>query len=57
MTQNNYSSEAEKNFVNDVLTIIVIYSLKIYNTPAMPASPIVSNYPFNEQWAPLAVYG
>jgi len=25
--------------------------------PAMPASPIASNYPFNEQWAPLAVNG
>ena len=23
----------------------------------MPASPIASNYPRNEQWAPLAVYG
>ena len=23
----------------------------------MPASPIASNYPLNEQWAPLAVYG
>jgi len=22
----------------------------------MPASPIASNYPLNEQWAPLAVY-
>jgi len=22
-----------------------------------PASPIASNYPLNEQWAPLAVYG
>jgi len=27
-----------------------------YITPAMPASPIASNYPLNEQWAPLAVY-
>ena len=26
-------------------------------TLAMPASPITSNYPLNEQWAPLAVYG
>jgi len=25
--------------------------------PAMPASPIASNYLLNEQWAPLAVYG
>ena len=25
--------------------------------PPMPASPIASNYPLNEQWAPLAVYG
>ena len=25
--------------------------------PAMPASPIASNYTRNEQWAPLAVYG
>ena len=25
--------------------------------PAMPASPIASNYPLNEQWAPLALYG
>jgi len=24
---------------------------------AIPASPIASNYPLNEQWAPLAVYG
>ena len=23
----------------------------------MPASPIASKYPLNEQWAPLAVYG
>jgi len=23
----------------------------------MPASPIASNYPLNEQWAPFAVYG
>ena len=23
----------------------------------MSASPIASNYPFSEQWAPLAVYG
>ena len=23
----------------------------------MSASPIASNYPLNEQWAPLAVYG
>jgi len=23
----------------------------------MPASPIASNYPVNEQWAPLAVHG
>jgi len=23
----------------------------------MPASPTASNYPLNEQWAPLAVYG
>jgi len=30
---------------------------KPYVQPAMPASPIPSNYPFNEQWAPLAVYG
>ena len=26
-------------------------------SPAMPASPIASHYPLNEQWAPLAVYG
>jgi len=25
--------------------------------PAMPESPIASNYTRNEQWAPLAVYG
>ena len=25
--------------------------------PAMPASPIARNYPNNEQWAPLVVYG
>ena len=25
--------------------------------PAMPATPIASNYSLNEQWAPLAVYG
>jgi len=25
--------------------------------PAMPASPIASNYPLTEQWAPLALYG
>ena len=25
--------------------------------PAMPASPNASNYPLDEQWAPLAVYG
>ena len=25
--------------------------------PAMPTSPIASNYPLNKQWAPLAVYG
>ena len=23
----------------------------------MPASPIAGNYPLNEQWAPLALYG
>jgi len=25
--------------------------------PAIPPSPIASNYPLNEQWAPLALYG
>jgi len=33
------------------------YPKYITTKPAMPASPIASNYPLNEQWAPLAVYG
>jgi len=31
--------------------------LNTIKRPAMPASPIASNYPLNEQRAPLVVYG
>jgi len=31
--------------------------LHLHHLSATPASPIASNYPVNEQWAPLAVNG
>jgi len=34
----------------------IVISINPYE-PAMPASPIASNYTRNEQWAPLAMYG
>ena len=40
--------------MESLLTKLVCILLHV---PAMPASPIASNYPLNEQWAPLAVYG
>jgi len=39
------------------LNPIWYHTLVHYYRPAMPASPIASNYTRNEQWAPLAVYG
>jgi len=35
----------------------IAYRKQLPPQPAMPVSPIASNYPLSEQWAPLAVYG
>ena len=37
--------------------IQILFVQSVLQIPVMSASPIASNYPLNEEWAPLAVYG
>jgi len=55
-TNNVYNLEVSLH-ISCILDCDLGYHDLRFVQPAMPASPIASNYPLNEQWAPLAVYG